>query len=93
MATPYLNPITKKEKVIKEAIKALGYESGSGVMIGIPGQTHQDLADDVARFRELDLDMIGVGPFIPHPGTPLGQVTPEADDQIDGILLRNKRCR
>ena len=50
----------------------MGYEIGSGVMVGIPGQTYEDLAADIALFRELDLDMIGVGPFIPHPGTPLG---------------------
>jgi len=51
----------------------LGYEVGSGVMIGIPGQTYDDLANDLELFRELDLDMIGVGPFIAHPGTPFGQ--------------------
>jgi biotin synthase len=50
----------------------LGYEVGSGVMIGIPGQSYRDLADDIATFARLNLDMIGVGPFIPHPQTPLG---------------------
>ncbi len=49
----------------------IGYEVGSGVMIGIPGQSHLDLANDLELFRRLDLDMIGVGPFIPHPQTPL----------------------
>jgi biotin synthase len=64
-------------------LKALGYETGSGVMIGIPGQTYDDLADDIELFRELDLDMIGCGPFIPHPGTPLGraEVPPAASDE------------
>jgi biotin synthase len=41
-------------------------------MVGIPGQTYEDLARDIELFRELDLDMIGIGPFIPHPATPLG---------------------
>jgi biotin synthase len=50
----------------------LGFEVGSGVMIGIPGQSYDDLVRDLELFRELDLDMIGVGPFIPHPATPLG---------------------
>lgn len=50
----------------------LGYEVGSGVMIGIPGQTYDDLADDVELFARLNLDMIGVGPYLRHPGTPLG---------------------
>jgi biotin synthase len=54
-------------------LRELGYEVGSGVMVGIPGQTYGDLADDITLFRELDLDMIGVGPFIPHPETPLGR--------------------
>ena len=53
-------------------LKDLGYEVGSGVMVGIPGQTREDLAGDLALFRKLDLDMIGLGPFIPHPKTPLG---------------------
>jgi biotin synthase len=41
-------------------------------MIGIPGQTYESLARDIELFRQLDLDMIGVGPYIPHPATPLG---------------------
>ncbi len=53
-------------------LKQISYEIGSGVMIGIPGQTWKDLANDIEMFRTLDLDMIGVGPFIPHPATPLG---------------------
>ncbi len=57
---------------ILRRLAAMGYEIGSGVMVGIPGQTYEDLARDIELFRALDLDMIGVGPFIPHPGTPLG---------------------
>jgi biotin synthase len=49
-----------------------GYEIGSGVMVGIPGQTIDSLASDLELFRTLDLDMIGVGPFLAHPDTPLG---------------------
>ena len=55
-------------------LRQIGYEVGSGVMIGIPGQTFDDLARDLALFRELDLDMIGSGPFLPHPETPLGNL-------------------
>ncbi len=58
---------------ILQTLSEIGYEIGSGVMIGIPGQTYEDLARDIELFRELDLDMIGVGPYIPHPGTPLGR--------------------
>ncbi|MGA2063600.1 MAG: radical SAM protein [Thermoguttaceae bacterium] len=53
-------------------LRRLGYEVGSGVMIGIPGQTYGDLARDIDLFRTLDLDMIGVGPYLAHPHTPLG---------------------
>jgi biotin synthase len=55
------------------ATKEMGYEVGSGVMVGIPGQTYESLANDVMLFRDLDLEMIGCGPFVPHPETPLGQ--------------------
>jgi len=58
---------------ILHRLRELGYEIGSGVMIGIPGQTYDDLAADIEAFREWDLDMIGVGPYILHPDTPLGQ--------------------
>ena len=57
---------------ILQELRDLGYELGSGVLIGIPGQSYEDLANDIELFRALDLDMIGVGPFIPHPDTPLG---------------------
>jgi biotin synthase len=57
---------------IVRRLKKLGFEIGSGIMIGIPGQTYASVAHDLEIFRELDLDMIGLGPFIPHPGTPLG---------------------
>ncbi|MDD3590535.1 MAG: radical SAM protein [Thermoguttaceae bacterium] len=55
-------------------LREIGYEIGSGVMIGIPGQTYDDLAKDLALFRELDLDMIGCGPYLPHKATPLGRI-------------------
>jgi len=51
----------------------LGYEIGSGIMVGIPGQTFHSVANDLRLFEELDLDMIGIGPYIPVPGTPLGE--------------------
>jgi len=57
---------------ILKTLKQLGYEAGSGVMIGIPGQTFESLAADIELFRRLNLDMIGVGPYISHPATPLG---------------------
>jgi biotin synthase len=52
-------------------LKSIGFETGSGVMVGLPGQTIESLAEDIMMFRELDIDMIGIGPFIAHPQTPL----------------------
>jgi biotin synthase len=62
-------------------LKELGYEVGGGVMAGIPGQSYESLAQDVLTFRTLDLDMIGIGPYIPHARTPLGSsiLRPEID--------------
>jgi len=73
---------------ILRTLRRLGYEVGSGAMIGIPGQTHDDLAADIEQFAALDLDMIGVGPYLPHPDTPLGQACEETvDDQVAGDEL------
>ncbi len=52
-------------------MREIGYEVGSGAMVGIPGQTYNDVVNDIMMFKELDLDMIGIGPYIPSPGTPL----------------------
>ena len=54
-------------------LKELGYEVGSGSLVGLPGQTPQSLAEDLLFFKQLPVDMAGIGPFIPHPHTPLGQ--------------------
>lgn len=53
------------------SLKKIGYQVGSGVMIGLPNQTVEDLADDILFFYDEDIDMIGMGPFIPHHQTPL----------------------
>lgn len=54
------------------ALRRCGYQVGTGVMCALPGQTAEDLADDIGFFAEIDADMIGMGPFIPHPDTPFG---------------------
>jgi len=54
-------------------LKDLEVQTGSGFMIGLPGETLKTLADNILLCRELDLDMIGIGPYIPHPDTPLGK--------------------
>ena len=70
---PNREPVDRMELLGK--LRSMGYEIGSGVMIGIPGQTYDDLARDIELFRTLSLDMIGCGPYLPHPQTPLGNPT------------------
>lgn len=52
-------------------LKKLGFETGTGSLIGLPGQTAESLADDILFYKKLDADMIGIGPLIVHPETPL----------------------
>ena len=52
-------------------LQKLGYETGSGCLVGLPEQTVEMLARDILFFKENNFDMIGIGPFIPHPNTPL----------------------
>lgn len=55
------------------SLRALGYEVGTGSLVGLPGQSVESLARDILFFRELDADMVGIGPFIPNGDTPLGE--------------------
>lgn len=52
-------------------LKKLGFETGTGSLVGLPEQTIESLADDILFYKELDADMVGIGPFIPHKDTPL----------------------
>lgn len=54
-------------------LRETGYQVGTGVMIGLPGQTIAQLASDILFFKENDIDMIGMGPYIPHHSTPMSQ--------------------
>lgn len=56
-----------------EILKKLGYQTGTGVMIGLPFQTIDNLVDDLFFFMEYDMDMIGMGPYIEHQDTPLSK--------------------
>lgn len=55
------------------ALKKLGYQTGTGVMIGLPFQTIDDLANDLLFMQQFDIDMVGMGPYIEHEQTPLYQ--------------------
>ena len=69
---PSRSPAGPDRIALLRTLKTLGYEAGGGVMVGIPGQSFASLADDILTFRALDLDMIGIGPYIGHASTPLG---------------------
>lgn len=65
------NSLAERVKLLKY-LKSVGYQVGTGMMIGLPGQTVESLADDIILYNKLNINMAGMGPFIPHPGTPLG---------------------
>ncbi len=69
---PHRFPDRPDRLMLLKELKGLGYEAGGGVMVGIPGQSYASLAQDLLAFRAFDLDMIGIGPYIAHPDTPLG---------------------
>lgn len=54
-----------------KSLRKLGYEVGTGCLVGLPGQTLESLADDILFFKEINVDMAGIGPFIPNENTPL----------------------
>jgi biotin synthase len=73
-----IHPKTKKHSFEKrlEALHSLrktGYQVGTGVMIGLPFQTFEDLADDLIFLKKMDIDMCGMGPYIEHENTPMYQ--------------------
>ena len=55
-------------------LKSEGYLLGSGIMIGLPFQTNAHLEEDLQFLKDLQVDMVGMGPYIPHKDTPLGQI-------------------
>lgn len=60
------------------ALRRAGYQVGTGVMIGLPGQSEEMLADDLLYFRDMKIDMIGMGPYIVAHDTPMGRAVLEA---------------
>ena len=76
----YLRPGCKFEDRLRclQTLKKLGFETGTGTMVGLPGQTPEILADDLLLMKELDADMLGIGPFIAHPDTPLAGLENDA---------------
>ena len=72
-----------------DSLLKVGYQTGTGVMVGLPFQTLDDLASDLLFFKQKDVAMVGMGPFIPHPDTPLWQYKdqiPSAEKRMDLTL-------
>lgn len=72
-----------------ERLKRTGYQTGTGVMVGLPFQTLDNLADDLLFFQRMDVAMVGIGPYIPHPDTPLYHYrdrVPPAGERMDMTL-------
>ncbi|QLA20465.1 [FeFe] hydrogenase H-cluster radical SAM maturase HydE [Desulfolutivibrio sulfoxidireducens] len=66
-----------------ETLRELGYQTGVGNVVGLPGQTDADLAADIVFFQDFQPDMVNIGPFIPHADTPLRH---EATGDMDRML-------
>lgn len=74
----HLHPMDNKHtfevrKKCLEYLRDIGYQVGTGVMIGLPNQTEEDLVNDILFYKDMNIDMIGMGPYILHKDTPLGQ--------------------
>ena len=72
-----------------ESLQRVGYQTGTGVMVGLPYQTLDHLADDLLFFKRMDVAMVGLGPYIPHPDTPLYRLKdliPPAGERMDMTL-------
>lgn len=76
-------------------MKDIGYQAGTGVMIGLPFQSLEHLADDVLFFYDEDIDMIGMGPYIPHEETPLYQYATDykEEEHLELALKMIAICR
>lgn len=73
-------------------LKGLGFQTGSGMMIGAPGQSAEHLVEDILFLQELAPQMIGVGPFIPATGTPFAECSPgSVEDTL--VMLSLLRLR
>ena len=67
-------------------IKELGYQSGCGFIVGLPGQTAAHLAEDLNYIEEYAPHMVDISPFIPQPGTPFADAAP-GDRELTEYLL------
>jgi biotin synthase len=79
-----LRPGTTLEERLKRIawLKELGYQVGSGNIVGLPGQSLETLVGDILLLRGMGVEMAGIGPFIPGDRTPLGRFPPGTLEQV-----------
>ena len=65
-------------------LKEIGFQVGAGFMVGLPGQGNKELVMDLRYLKQLDPEMVGIGPFIPHKKTPLGE---EVGGSVEKTLI------
>lgn len=84
-----------KERIwLINEFKKIGYQVGTGPMIGLPGQKIEDLAEDILFYNKLNINMAGMGPFICHPDTPLsGNKNGNFNISIKMIAVTRVVCR
>ncbi len=93
-SSPELHAWLRNGVTLAERLQALydlreaGFELGSGYMVGLPGETPKIRLQNALLCRDLELDMVGIGPFLPHPQTPLKESAPgEASLVREAIAL------
>ncbi len=67
-------------------LKDIGFQVGAGFMVGSPGQTDADLAEDMLFLKELEPHMVGIGPFLPHSATPFAACPPGSTEKTLFLL-------
>lgn len=70
-----------------EYLRDTGWQTGTGVLIGLPGQSEWDLAGDLLFMREFDIDMVGMGPYIENGNTPFGKLRDRLRGREERTLL------
>ena len=64
--------LAHRKECLRE-LKEIGYQTGCGFMVGSPGQTLDTIYEDLVFIKELQPEMVGIGPFIPHQDTPFAE--------------------
>lgn len=71
-----------------EFLKEVGFQTGTGIMIGLPEQSLESIAKDILFFKDFDIDMVGMGPYINHPDTPMYELGMMDKDDLLKLSLK-----